>query len=152
LQPRFARLRERVANDLFRNAVDLQIELDAGNAALRAGDLEVHIAEMVFIAHDVGEQDVAAWLFDKTNGYAGHRIGNWHAGVHQRKCSTAYRGHARRTVGLENFRHETNRVRELGRGRQHRLERALGQHTVADFAPTGAANGPAFAYAKWREV
>ena len=37
---------------------DLQVELDAGDAVLRAGHLEVHVAEVVFVADDVGQQDV----------------------------------------------------------------------------------------------
>ena len=39
------------------DAVDLQVELDAGDAVLRAGDLEVHVAVVVLVADDVGEQD-----------------------------------------------------------------------------------------------
>ena len=38
------------------DAVDLEVELDAGDALLGAGDLEVHVAEVVFVALDVGEQ------------------------------------------------------------------------------------------------
>ena len=45
------------ANDLLVDAVDLEVELDAGDAAAGAGDLEVHVAEVIFVAHDVGEQD-----------------------------------------------------------------------------------------------
>ena len=50
------RLLQRFADDPFADAVDLQVELNARHAALRAGDLEVHVAEVVFVAHDVGEQ------------------------------------------------------------------------------------------------
>ncbi len=56
LDPGFARLRQRGPDDLFADAVDLQVELDAGDAVLRAGDLEVHVAEVVFVADDVGQQ------------------------------------------------------------------------------------------------
>ena len=46
---------KRRADDLLADAVDLQIELDAGDAVLRAGDLEVHVAEVVLVADDVGQ-------------------------------------------------------------------------------------------------
>ena len=46
---------ERAADDLLADAGDLQIELDAGDAVLRAGDFEVHVAEVIFVADDVGQ-------------------------------------------------------------------------------------------------
>ena len=53
---RFAALGQRGLDDLFADAVDLQVELNARDAVLRAGDLEVHVAEVVFVADDVGQQ------------------------------------------------------------------------------------------------
>ena len=44
------------SDDLLVDAVDLEVELDAGDAAAGAGDLEVHVAEVVLVAHDVGQQ------------------------------------------------------------------------------------------------
>ena len=52
-----AGLVERGPDDLLVDAVDLEVELDAGDAVVRAGDLEVHVAEVVLVAHDVGQQD-----------------------------------------------------------------------------------------------
>ena len=40
-----------------RDAADLQIQLNAGDAVLRSGDLEVHVTEVIFVADDVGQQD-----------------------------------------------------------------------------------------------
>ena len=81
--PRLARLLQRVADDLLADAVDLQVELDAGDAVLRAGHLEVHVAEVVLVADDVGQQDVAVGLLDQADGDAGHGIADRHAGGHQ---------------------------------------------------------------------
>src|SRR5947208_3445917 len=53
--PRLARLREGALDDLDREAPYLDVELDPGDAALRARDLEVHVAVVVFHALDVGE-------------------------------------------------------------------------------------------------
>src|SRR5262249_1604418 len=52
--PAVPRLVQRRPDNLFIDAVDLEIELDAGDAADGAGHFEVHIAEMILIAHDVG--------------------------------------------------------------------------------------------------
>ncbi len=52
--PGLAGLGQRGPDDLLADAVDLQVELDAGDAVLRAGDLEVHVAEVVLVADDVG--------------------------------------------------------------------------------------------------
>ena len=59
LDPRVARLGQRGADDLLADALDLQVQLDAGDAVLRAGDLEIHVAVVVFVADDVGQQHEA---------------------------------------------------------------------------------------------
>ena len=50
-------LLEGLADDLLGDPLVLEVELDAGDAALGAGDLEVHVAEVVLVADDVGQQD-----------------------------------------------------------------------------------------------
>ena len=45
-----------------REAVDLEVGLDGGDAVGGAGDLEVHVAEGVFQAGDVGEDLVVVAL------------------------------------------------------------------------------------------
>ena len=42
----------------MRNAAQLQVQLETGDAFFRAGDLAIHVAERVFPADDVGEQFV----------------------------------------------------------------------------------------------
>src|SRR5574338_640964 len=49
------RLRQRGAHDFFGDAVDLDIHLQRGNAIAGAGHLEVHVAEVILVAHDVGQ-------------------------------------------------------------------------------------------------
>ena len=139
-------------NDRLVDAVDLEVELDAGDAAAGAGHLEVHVAEVVLVAHDVGQEGEAIRLLDQADGDAGHRVGDRHAGVHQRQCAAADRRHARGAVGFENVGDNADRVREVIGRRDDGLEAALGQGAVADLAPAGAANGPAFADAERREV
>ena len=63
-----------------------------------------------------------------------------HARIHQRERRAAHRAHRRRAVRLERLGHDPDRVRELLRRRDHRLERTLRECTVADVAALGAAH------------
>ena len=53
------RLVERDAHDLLGDRGDLDVHLQRGDALVGAGDLEVHVAEMVLVAEDVGEHGEA---------------------------------------------------------------------------------------------
>ncbi len=48
-------LTERDLHDLFGDALDLDVHLERGDARFRAGDLEVHVAEMIFVTENVRE-------------------------------------------------------------------------------------------------
>ena len=54
-QTRFLRFRHRFAHDVDRDPGDLDVHLDRGDAVDRTRDLEVHLAQRVFDALDVGE-------------------------------------------------------------------------------------------------
>ena len=71
--PRPRGLLEGVPHDLLRDARDLDVHLQRGDAVARAGDLEVHVAEMVLRTLDVGEDDVVVALLDEAHGDAGDR-------------------------------------------------------------------------------
>ena len=75
-----------------------------------------------------------------------------HAGVHQRQRRAADRGHRRRAVGLEDVRHDADRVREVLGARDDRHERPLGERAVADVAALGAAHEAGLAHREGREV
>ena len=45
VQPAVARLRDGGLHDLDRDALDLDVHLQGGDALFRAGDLEVHVAQ-----------------------------------------------------------------------------------------------------------
>ena len=55
LQPRLARLFQRLRHDVQRDPRDLDIHLQGGDPLAAAGHLEIHVAEMVLHAGDVGE-------------------------------------------------------------------------------------------------
>ena len=117
----------------------LEVELDAGDASLGAGDLEVHVAEVVLVADDVGQEDVSAraWVFDQADRDPADGVGDRHAGVHQAEGRPADRGHRARAVRLQDVGDHTDRVGEDRGVGQDRSDRALGQGTVADFAAAG---------------
>ena len=51
--------RGRLPHDLLGDALDLDVHLQRGDAFRGAGDLEVHVAEMILVAEDVGEHGEA---------------------------------------------------------------------------------------------
>ena len=112
--------------------------------ALGAGDLEVHVAEVVFVADDVGQEDVAAggFVLHQADRDAADRVADRHAGVHQAQRRAADRGHRARAVGLEDVGDDADRVGKPRRARQDRRDRALGQGAVADLAAAGPADRP----------
>ena len=63
-----------------------------------AGHLEVHVAEMVLVAEDVGEHGEALAFQDQAHGDAGDRRAQRHAGVHQGERGAAHRRHRGRAV------------------------------------------------------
>ena len=47
------------AMSLRRDAGELEVELEAGDAVVGAAEFEVHVAVVIFAAEDVGEEEVA---------------------------------------------------------------------------------------------
>src|SRR5581483_10236600 len=134
------RLLERVSHDLLGDAGDLDVHLERGDPVRRAGDLEVHVAQVVLRALDVGEDDVVVALLDEAHRDAGDRRLDRHAGVHQRQRRAADGAHRAGAVRLERLRDDPDRVRELVRRRDDRLERPLRERAVADVTPLRAAH------------
>ena len=66
-------LLQRVGEDLEGDAGDLDVHLQGGDPVRGAGDLEVHVAEVVLDAGDVGEDDVVVALLDQAHRHAGDR-------------------------------------------------------------------------------
>ena len=107
---------------------------------LGAGDLEVHVAEVILVAQDVGEHGEAAILLDQAHRDAGHRALQRHPRIHQRKRGTADGRHGGRAVALGDLAHHAKGVRELVLRRQQRVNGAPGELAVADLAPAGRAH------------
>ena len=145
-------LGQRVAHDLEADARDLDVHLQRGDAVVGAGDLEVHVAEVILDAGNVGQDDVVIALLDQTHGDAGDRLLQRHARIHQAQGRAADAGHRARAIRLEDVRHDADRVGEVLLARDHRHERALCERAVADVAALGTAQTARLPDAERREV
>jgi hypothetical protein len=157
LEARFAGLLHRLLEDAKREALELEIELEPGDALLGARDLAVHVAERVLPADDVGEQLVAGELpvvvvlRADADADAGDRADDRDAGVHEGEGAGTDGGHRGGAVGLHDLGGDTDGVGILLE-RDHRLDAALGQGAVADFATAGTHDAAGFADGEIREV
>ncbi len=98
-------------------AADLEIELDAGDAFGGAGDLEVHIAVVIFLADDVGEEFLAVAFFDEADGDAGDGSNDGNAGIEKGEGAGADGGHRGTAVGFHDVADEADDIGEdVGRG------------------------------------
>src|SRR5688572_15210914 len=116
----FLRAVQRVADDLVGDALGLDVELDRGDPVARAADLEVHVAEVIFLAHDVGEQLVLLAFLHEADRNARDGLRDGHARVHQGQRPAAARRHRARTVALEDVTDDADGVGEHVDAGEHR--------------------------------
>ncbi len=74
----------------MRQALDLDVHLQGGDAVPRAGDLEVHVAEVVLDSLDVGQHRELAFASDEAHGDARDRRLDRNPRVHQGERRTAH--------------------------------------------------------------
>ena len=146
------RLFHGATHDFDRDAADFDVHLHGGDAIHGTGDLEVHLAERIFEALDVGEDASASVLEDQAHRDAADMLAQRHAGIHERQRRGAHRSHRRRTVALKGLGDQSQGIGECVWRRQHRDERSLCQKSVADFAPAWTSHWPRLANRKWRKV
>src|SRR5437870_288705 len=151
-QPRLTSLLQRLGHDLVGQALDLDVHLEGRDAVPRAGHLEVHVAQRVLDALDVGEDGELALAGHQAHRDAGHRCLDRHAGVHERKGGTANRGHRGRAVGAEDLGDHADRVGPVLDRRDHGQQRPLRERSVPNLAPAGAAQGTRLAHREGWEV
>ena len=104
---------EGIPEDVEGDAGDLDVHLEGGDPLLGPGDLEVHVAQVVLDAGDVGEHDVVVALLDQTHRDAGDRRGDRDARGLQGHRGGADRAHRGGAVGLERVGDDPDHVREL---------------------------------------
>ena len=88
-------LRQRDLHDFLGDALDLDVHLQRGDAVAGAGDLEVHVTEVILVTEDVGKDGVAAirvlLVGDKSHSHTGNRLADLNTGVHKSETATADR-------------------------------------------------------------
>jgi len=99
------------------NTVDLDVHLQRVDTVGSTCHFEIHVAQMILITEDIGQNGEIVTLLDQTHGNTGHRRLDRHAGIHQRQAGTTYRSHGRGAVGLGDFRHHPDCVRKIGKAR-----------------------------------
>src|SRR5260370_32033243 len=95
---------QRLAHYVARHATDLVVHLDRGDAVGGARDLEVHVAEMVLVAEDVGKHAYLIALLDETHRDSSDRRLDRDPRVHQGETPATHPRHRGAAVGFENFR------------------------------------------------
>ena len=76
-----------LGHNLFREAIALDIHLGCSDTVLGSRYLEVHIAEMILIAENIGKDCIFAVLLDESHRNTCNRLLDLDTGVH--KCQTA---------------------------------------------------------------
>ena len=113
-EPSAARLFERFRHDRGGDVRHLDIHLESRDAVARAGDLEIHVAVVIFGARDVGQNGVLVAFLHQAHRDAAHGRGlDRNAGIHQGERSAANGRHRAGTVGFQDVAHHADRVREL---------------------------------------
>ena len=151
-EPAVTRLLECFAHDLGGDAHDLDVHLQGGDAVAGAGDLEVHVAVVVFGACDVGEDGVLVAFLDEAHRHTGNRTLERNAGLHEREGRAADGGHGGGAVRLEDVRDDAEGVGRLILGGEDGLDGAPGESAVADFATTYAGHTSNLTNGERREV
>ncbi len=139
-------------HDLFGDAFDLDVHLQRGHTFGGTGNLEVHVAQVIFVTQDVGQHDETFFFLHQTHGDTGNGGLDRHTRVHQCQRGATHGGHGGGTVGFGDFRNHTNHVRELVCARHHSRNTALGQTAVTDFTTLRATHHAGLTDTVWREV
>ncbi len=101
-----------------------------------AGDFEIHVAEVIFSALDIGQDLVAAGIIrDQSHGHTGDRSFDRHTRIHQRQGRAADGTHRGGAIGGQCFGYDADGVWEGFFRRDDRFERTLCQRSMPDLAP-----------------
>ena len=131
---------------------DFNVHLTGRNTVGRSGYLKVHIAQMVFVAQNVGQYYVPTGFFvpNQAHGNTGHLLFDLNTGIHQRHTTGTNRSHRRRAVGFQHIGNHTNGVGRI-RG-YHGFQSPLCQMPVSDFPTRSPTQGLYFAGGERRKI
>ena len=89
----------------IRKSLDLDVHLAGSDALLSAGDLEVHIAQVILVAKNVTEYSELACLLigNQSHGNATDGTNDFKTSIHHGHASGANCCHGARSIRLKNF-------------------------------------------------
>ena len=145
-------LHECFLQDLVAQTADLDVHLTGSDPVLGTSDLEVHVAKVVLVTENVGENSIIATVLvgDQSHRNSAHRLFDLDATVHHGQCSCANSCHGRRTIGFEDVRNDADHIGVVRRN--HALQCTLCKVSVSDLPAAGSANGAGFTCGERREV
>ena len=142
-----------------RDAGELEVELEAGDAVLGAAQLEVHVAVVIFRSRGCrrgggGASGCRCSSYSVTRPTEMPATGRLdrHARVHEGEDAAADRGHRGRAVGLHDFGRDADGVGEVVLLGDDGEDGTLGERAVADFAAVQAADAAGLTDREGREV
>ena len=93
-------LHQGLLQNIERQTVTLDIHLGSSQTILRTSGLEVHIAQVVLIAEDIGEHGILVFtgVLDETHGDSADGLLDGHTGIHQCEGTSADGSHRAGTV------------------------------------------------------
>ena len=138
--------------DLSGDSLALDVHLQSGDAFSGSGDLEVHVTVVVFHALDIRQDGIVFSGRDQTHCHTGNRSLDRNAGSHQRHGTGTDRSLGAGTVGFQNFRDRSDRIREFLFARQYLQQSSFTQCTVTDLTTARAAHSASLTDGVWREV
>src|SRR5579859_6386967 len=153
MQAAFAGLFQSFAHSVHAEAVYLYIHLYAANALTGTRDLKIHIAEMIFVTQDIGEDGIfpIGRARNKPHRYSAYVLRERNAGIHQSQAACANRSHGGGTVGFQDIAYYPYGVRIIT-ARHHLLEGAHGQVAMSYFPAALSPHHFHFTGAERREI
>ena len=139
-------------HDFFGNTLDFDVHLQRGHTFCCTGYFKVHIAQMVFITQDVGQDGKFVVVQNQAHSDTGNVCFQRHTGRQQAQAAAADGSHRGRAVGFGNFRNHAHGVAEIFRFWQYGQQRTFSQATVTDFTTFWCTYATHFTGRVWREV
>jgi hypothetical protein len=94
----FLGLGQSLTHDFFGDPGDLDVHLERGDAFAGAGHLEVHVAQVIFVTQDVGQDGKVLAFQDQAHGDARNRARDRNAGVHHREAAAPWPSTTNRSI------------------------------------------------------
>ena len=93
MHPALPSLFQSLRHNLAGHAGGFDVHLDGRNTLHRSSNLEIHIAQMILYAEDIGQYGDPLPFRDESHGNAGNRRLDRHPRIHEGKRAATHRRH-----------------------------------------------------------